>query len=127
MSDDQNIDFRMDAYYYGFDKTGERSIDRILSAVAWAGKAFHSTDQWNEEAGERPGHEGITPVEWMQSAGKHAASELSILRSGIAASQAECEWLKGALRLVCFHRDNIDEMLRIARDAIARAPSELSK
>lgn len=32
---------RMDAYYYGFDSTGVDDIDRLLSAVACAGKAFH--------------------------------------------------------------------------------------
>lgn len=37
---------RMDAYYYGFRSTGVREIDQLLSAVAMAGKTYHSTDQW---------------------------------------------------------------------------------
>lgn len=31
----------MCAYYYGFDETGCLEVDRVLSAVARAGKAFH--------------------------------------------------------------------------------------
>lgn len=41
---------RLSAYYYGFDSTGNRHIDAILSAVAWAGKGSHSTDSWTDEA-----------------------------------------------------------------------------
>lgn len=40
---------RMRAYYYGFKETGVREVDELLSAVAIAGKAFHSTDQWQDE------------------------------------------------------------------------------
>jgi hypothetical protein len=39
----------MYAYYYAFDPTGVRSVDEILSSVAFAGKAFHHTDQWTDE------------------------------------------------------------------------------
>ncbi len=39
---------RMDAYYYGFERTGVGIIDDILSAVAQAGKSFHGTDMWAE-------------------------------------------------------------------------------
>lgn len=44
----------------------------ILSAVACAGKAFHHTEQWNEEA-EWPSHEGDTPIDWIQNAANAAA------------------------------------------------------
>ncbi len=40
---------RMDAYYYGFDATGCIEIDRILSAVASAGKAHHHTEGWTDK------------------------------------------------------------------------------
>ena len=39
-------DARMDAYYYGFDRTGVGPIDAILSAVATAGKGSHHTEGW---------------------------------------------------------------------------------
>jgi len=65
---------RMDAYYYGFEPTGDEAVDRILSAVACAGKAFHATDQWHDES-EWEGHEGTTPVEWIQNAANAAAHQ----------------------------------------------------
>jgi hypothetical protein len=36
----------MDAYYYGFERTGVGFIDAILSAVAIAGKGAHHTESW---------------------------------------------------------------------------------
>lgn len=40
---------RMDAYYYGFDRTGVGAIDRLLSVMAYAGKAFHHTESWQDD------------------------------------------------------------------------------
>ena len=68
---------RMDAYYYSFTETGNPEIDKILSAVACAGKAFHHTDQWNDENEFVTGHEGATPVEWIQNAANEAAYKLT--------------------------------------------------
>lgn len=65
--------WRMDAYYYGFEPTGVASIDRILSAVACAGKAYHHTEDWTADAGERDHLRGTTPVEWIQNAANDAA------------------------------------------------------
>ena len=59
-----------DAYYYGFDPTGDPDIDAILIAVAAAGKAFHLTADWQEEGGSGQG----TPQEWIQSAANDAAA-----------------------------------------------------
>jgi len=67
------IDMRMDAYWYGFDKTGVAEIDRILSAIACAGKSFHHTEFWSDVAGDYPGHKGKTPIEWIQNAANDAA------------------------------------------------------
>jgi len=39
-------DRRLDAYYFGFDSTGVPEVDAILSAVAYAGKGYHHTDEW---------------------------------------------------------------------------------
>lgn len=40
---------RMKAYYYEFASTGIEAVDRILSAVAVAGKMFHNTASWNDD------------------------------------------------------------------------------
>ena len=67
---------RMRAYYYGFTKTGNEAIDKILSAVACAGKAYHHTQDWgdeNEFIGTPEGHTGTTPVDWIQNAANDAA------------------------------------------------------
>ncbi|MBI2724622.1 MAG: hypothetical protein HYX42_00065 [Polaromonas sp.] len=62
--------WRMSGYYYGFEPTGLAPIDRVLSAVACAGKAYHHTDQWENDVGE--GYyehlRGSTPAEWIQNA-----------------------------------------------------------
>lgn len=67
---------RMDAYYYGFDKTGYIEVDRILSAVAVAGKAYHHTEGWHEQASE-DGEESY--VDKIQKAALEASSRLSHL------------------------------------------------
>lgn len=36
------------SYYFGFDATGVGVVDRILEAVCRAGKAYHSTEMWND-------------------------------------------------------------------------------
>lgn len=64
---------RMDAYYYSFDRTGVEAIDRILCAVASAGKAYHHTECWNDDHGPRVNCEGDTPAEWIQNAANAAA------------------------------------------------------
>lgn len=70
---------RMNAYYYEFEPTGVQEIDEILSAVAWAGKAFHKTNQWNDAC---PNYgpsategNGVTPVDWIQNAANRAANK----------------------------------------------------
>lgn len=71
---------RLDAYYYGFEPTGDEQIDRILSAVACAGKAYHHTECWGDEIvyGTPNGApelflRGSTPIEWIQNAANDAA------------------------------------------------------
>ena len=66
-------EMRMNAYYYSFEPTGVAAIDKILSAVACAGKAYHHTEEWGEDAGSYPYHTGSTPVEWIQNAANEAA------------------------------------------------------
>ncbi len=66
----------MDAYYYAFYKTGVPEIDRILSAVACAGKEYHNTECWNDDSTPYPGHVGSSPAEWIQNAANDAAKIL---------------------------------------------------
>lgn len=69
---------RLDAYYYGFDPTGVEAIDRILSAVACAGKAYHGTEEWNETISVpyEPFLRGNSCAEWIQNAANDAAAAM---------------------------------------------------
>lgn len=66
---------RMDAYYYSFAETGVEAIDKILSAVACAGKAYHHTEQWGDSS-EWPPHKGSCPIDWIQNAANEAAEQI---------------------------------------------------
>ena len=72
---------RMHAYYYSFDSTSCDHVDKILSAVACAGKAFHHTDDWYEHASPQDDHTGGTPIDWIQNAAIEAANEIERLRA----------------------------------------------
>lgn len=80
---------RMDAYYYGFTPTGSPEIDLILSAVACAGKAFHHTEDWNDKASAYKGHEGETPIDWIQNAANRAAAALQDAQEHVPAPPPE--------------------------------------
>ena len=68
---------RMRAYYYSFTPTGVEAIDRILSAVACAGKAYHHTDSWSDKCDPYEDFlRGKTPAEWIQNAAIDAAAAL---------------------------------------------------
>lgn len=72
-------DWRMSAYYYEFTRTGNAAIDRILSAVAIAGKAYHNTSEWAEydEDFRPPAHlRGKSYAECIQNAADDAAKAL---------------------------------------------------
>ena len=75
--------FRLEAYYYSFEPTGVIEIDRILSAVARAGKAFHNTEQWDEDA-----YGKWKPVELIQTAANEAAKALEGLVSAPTGDEA---------------------------------------
>ena len=66
---------RMDAYYFGFDRTGNILIDRILSAVAVAGKWAHHTEQWNDDE-DWKGEPMISQASRIQAAANAAADAL---------------------------------------------------
>jgi hypothetical protein len=85
----------MDAYYYSFDPTGERLVDEVLSAVAWAGKAYHHTGDWNKECGGYygPYNRGDTPVGYIQPKAAECAATLTDLHDRLAAAERERdEW-----------------------------------
>jgi len=64
---------RMNAYYFGFDLTGIREIDEILSAVAMAGKGFHHTDSWGDNLEHL---DGKSYTDIIQEAANRAAANL---------------------------------------------------
>ena len=66
--------WRMNAYYFGFTPTGIPAIDRILSAVACAGKGCHHTEDWGEFGGGYDHLRGENYVEMIQNAADDAAS-----------------------------------------------------
>lgn len=72
--------WRMNAYYYGFTPTGVEEIDRILSAVACAGKAYHHTESWRDETDPWPHLRGGSPAEWIQNAADDAARAIAVNR-----------------------------------------------
>ena len=85
---------RMDADYYGFELTGVEPIDRILSAVASAGKGYHHTEYWSDEFdGERdiPPFRGRNYIEWIQNAANDAAQAFraAISSAGAAAGRED--------------------------------------
>lgn len=91
-------DIRMDAYYYGFDKTNVDCIDELLSSVAYAGKAFHHTEEWMEEASAYGEHTiGKTPIDWIQNSAIKAAKEITALRQQLA-EQPKADVLVEALK-----------------------------
>lgn len=90
-------ELRMDAYYYGFDATGVTAVDEILSTVACAGKAFHSTEDWQDECRAFAPHcVGNSPVDWMQNAGNRAAEYITKMQARIA----ELEATNGSMQAV---------------------------
>ena len=77
--DDAELVRPMKAYWYDFEPTGVDCIDKVLSAVACAGKAYHHTEYWYEPARPYGGHSGGTPVEWIQNAAKEPSDRIEAL------------------------------------------------
>jgi hypothetical protein len=70
---------RMDAYYYSFERTGVGIIDRILSAVAIAGKGSHHTESWTDDDLAKYYDDGLTHIQRIQKAADDAAFILKAL------------------------------------------------
>lgn len=81
------------SFYLSFEPTGDKDIDLILSAIANAGKYFHSTERWNDEAPYKSDDDlkGRTPIDWISNAASGAAIS-------IAAKDAELVKLREALK-----------------------------
>ena len=77
-------EWRMDAYYYSFERTGVDVIDKILSAVACAGKSRHHTQDWGDPdsdlEGWYPYHEGPCEEAWIQNAAFRGAKTIESLQ-----------------------------------------------
>ena len=71
---------RLNAYYYGFDATGVIEVDRILAAVAIAGKGYHHTEHWSDD----PGGGELSPVEKIQMWALRAAEAITQMRTAPA-------------------------------------------
>lgn len=69
-------DKRMDAYYYGFERTGVAIIDEILSQVAIAGKGSHHTDTWSDELDWEYYDSKLSFADRIQSAANDAAKRI---------------------------------------------------
>lgn len=92
---------RMDAYYYGFDKTDFAPVDAILSAVAIAGKASHHTESWGDASehgyfNNRPGlPDAESAIELIENAAAEAThyikADLACLLSVVAEQAATIE------------------------------------
>ena len=102
---------RMDAYYYGFERTDCGPVDAVLSAVAIAGKGSHNTDGWTDRDvygyyDKRPGlpanpriddWTGGSAVELIQLTAKASAEKVKTLSDDLAALVAEVERLRGQI------------------------------
>lgn len=83
-------DLRMGAYYYGFNGTGDRAVDLILSAVATAGKGAHHTDDWCETGSYAQYYGADTLVDLIQRAADWAAADVRRLRAAVERLTEEC-------------------------------------
>lgn len=120
------VDLRMDAYYYGFTDQKSPELQLVLSAVACAGKAFHHTEDWNDAASPYEGHEGVTPIEWIERAAEKADTALVETRDRLHAANNALTIAQIALRRISASdtASDIDgnhegKCARIAHEALA--------
>ena len=96
----------MRAYYHTFQPTGELCADRILSAVARAGKSAHHTADWYDE--------------WhnIQNAANATAEEVKNLRQRLAEAEELKADFKKAMKL--FEDTGLDNLLWELLDTITK-------
>lgn len=126
------IERRMDGYYYGFTTTGVDVVDKVLGAVACAGKAYHHTEDWGENTGPYDDHTGATPVDWIQNAARESADEIERLRKALQVSMKVMA--RSHNRIHALPRvtdtelaDDIDRAIGTARAALSDSPAALAK
>src|SRR5690554_5277463 len=90
---DRRGDNRMSAYFFGFDSTTSDAVNDVLAAVAFAGKAFHSTEQWGDDD-----YMPFTMVDLIQATANEAADH-------IAKVEAERDALREMVRRANLHID----------------------
>lgn len=102
----------MRAYYYSFAWTGTRPVDKILSAVACAGKAFHMTEDWGTELTPSEFHSGETPIDWIQRAATEASAVFAEREATIREQAAEIERLREAALWLNDHAESFPGGIR---------------
>lgn len=90
-----------------FDRTGNSTIDRILSAVEGAGKCYHNVNEWCEEDDWRGGK---SLEDTISTVAKEAADEIELLQVALMHLRPYAE----------SEHDTIRAMGSIARDALAK-------
>ncbi len=116
---------KLDSYYFSFESSGDSKIDLILSAVANAGKYYHSTENWGDEALYKSDDDlkGRTPIDWIQNAANDAAAHIDeVVRSNDM--WIENVRLRKALGKIADMVDSddadLDDVISIARSALSQ-------
>ena len=99
----------MNAYYYSFEPTRYEPVDRVLSAVAIAGKWAHHTDAWTDHT---PGC--WSPVETIQQEATRCADAAADMAHKLAAYERVVE----AAREFVYRDSEAFGRLRAALDAL---------
>lgn len=109
---DERVAIDMWGYYLHFEPTGCPEVDRVLSAIGLASKAYHHTEHWNDdlEFDYGPIGKGTACADFIQRAAHDAAARIA------AAEQRGREE-------VLAERD----ALRDERDRLKRGGAELGK
>lgn len=115
-------DRRFDAYYYSFEPVGCEPIDLILAAVAWAGKAAHHTETWND-CDEHWAHYGGSPVDYIQAAARSAAATLAETHP-FHPVLAESSWMW--LRTFLHDTLNVDFLGEYQRECVGPIPPDVA-
>jgi hypothetical protein len=84
-------ELRMKAYYYSFYKTGQIKIDKILSAIAIAGKVYHHTESWGDE-GSNGGNGSL--IDLIQDSANEAAKQIDALTKRVGELEAALQEIK---------------------------------
>ncbi len=111
----------MRAYYHEFKPTECDSVDAVLEAIAMAGRAYHSTECWDEA--EHLGPEGYWTL--IQTRANEAATLIRRLEAENAAQAKRIAKLEEALRKLIdtqqAWKDQVSAIIRRAPNVHQRA------